>query len=187
MTWLNTVTRSVANGVQGLASGVWAAVATPFVYTPLRPVTKQAIKGSLWVAHGARSVVEVTQQEWHNLVAEAEAEAHAGEASPQSGTRTPVGGDGQAGTPRTEASATDADATTTTEADDLTAVKGIGDDYARLLRAGGVSSIEQLAGQEPESLRPLLLDANEAHEIVGRVPSTDRLRGWIERAGAHTE
>lgn len=183
MSWLNTVGRSVASGVQGLANGVWAAVATPFVHTPLRPVTKQAIKGGLWVAHGARSLVEGTQQEWHTLVAEAEAEAHPDAAPSQ--TETPVGGDGRAEKRRPHAASTQTDAPADTPP--LTAVKGIGDDYAHLLEAAGISTIEELAAQAPEPLRPRLLDANETHAIVGRVPSTDRLRGWIERAGAHTE
>jgi predicted flap endonuclease-1-like 5' DNA nuclease len=175
MSWLNTVGRSVANGVQGLASGVWAAVATPFVHTPLRPVTKQAIKGGLWMAHGARSLVEGTQQEWHTLVAEAEAEAHPDAAS--SARRAVVGDDGQA----------EKQADATAETPSLTAVKGIGDDYARLLEAAGIPTIEELAARPPESLRARLLDVNETHEIVGRVPSTDRIRDWIERAGEHVE
>jgi len=185
MAWINTVTRSVANGVQGLASGVMAAVATPFVHTPLRPVTKQAIKGGLWVAYGARSLVEGTQKEWHELVAEAEAEAHPREASPESDAEAAVGGDGQAG--ELQAPASTKSGGTTTETADLTAVKGIGDDYARLLKAAGIPTIEALAAREPESLRSLLLDANETHEIVGRVPSSDRIRRWIERAGEHAE
>ena len=185
MSWLNTVGRSVSNGVQGLASGVWAAVATPFVHTPLRPVTKQAIKGGLWVAHGARSLVEVTQQEWHNLVAEAEAEAHAGTASLHTDAESRVGGNGKAADMQTSPSPTNAGSTA--ESTDLTAVKGIGNDYARLLRVAGIESIEQLAHHEPEPLRASLLEANEAHEIVGRVPSTGRIRGWIEGAGEHTD
>lgn len=181
MAWFDTVTRSVAGGVQGLASGVWAAVATPFVHTPLRPVTKQAIKGSLWVAHGARSLVEGTQEEWHALMAEAEAEAHAGTATLDADRRKTVGGNGQTGDRQAPAAATSAG--TKVDSGDLTAVKGIGDDYARLLRAAGVLTIAALAARDPEPLRSLLLDANETHEIVGRVPSTNRLQGWIERAG----
>lgn len=185
MAWFHTITQSVAVGVQGLASGVWAAVATPFVHTPLRPVTKQAIKGGLWVAHGARSLVEGTQAEWHALVAEAVAEAHAGTAALDADSEAPVGGIGQTGNQQASAAATSARAST--DLGDLTAVKGIGDDYERLLRAVGISTINALAAQDPEPLRSLLLEVNETHEIVGRVPSTNRLRRWIDRAGEHPD
>jgi predicted flap endonuclease-1-like 5' DNA nuclease len=173
MSWLNTVGRSVASGVQGLASGVWAAVATPFVHTPLRPVTKQAIKGGLWVAHGARSLVEGTQKEWRDIVAEAEREAHTGTTPRASDAEPNVSGNGHA-------------ASTAPKATDLTAVKGIGDDYARLLQAVGVASIEQLAAHTPDALRAALVEANDDGDVVARVPSVDRIQGWIERAGTLT-
>ena len=184
MSWLNTVGRSVSNGVQGLASGVWAAVATPFVHTPLRPVTKQAIKGGLWVAHGARSLVEGTQKEWHDIVAEAEREAHDGGASVSSGEASRGSGDGQAGT--MQAPTPTKRTKTKAQTADLTAVKGIGSDYARLLRAAGIASIEQLAAHTPDALRTALVEANEDGDVVARVPSPDRIRDWIERAGTLT-
>jgi predicted flap endonuclease-1-like 5' DNA nuclease len=188
MAWMNTVTRSVANGVQGLASGVWAAVATPFVYTPLRPVAKQAIKGGLWIAHGAQSLVEMTQAEWDDIVSEAQREAHAEEGALRLEAQSSAVTDAKHtnGEPST-ASSTPAspDAAETAAAPDLTEVKGIGDDYARLLRAAGVTTVDRLATRAPEALRSDLVEANEIHDVVGRVPSVDRLRGWIERAGEH--
>jgi len=184
MSWLTTVGRTVASGMKGLASGVWAAVATPFVQTPLRPVTKQAIKGGLWVAHGARSLVEGTQKEWHDIVAEAEREAHAGGASVSSGAALRGSGDGQAGT--MQAPSPTKRTKTKAQTADLTAVKGIGDDYARLLRAAGIASIEQLAAHTPDALRSALVAANEDRDIVARVPSSDHIRDWIERAGTLT-
>ncbi|MFB6279954.1 MAG: DUF4332 domain-containing protein [Salinibacter sp.] len=185
MAWIKAVTQSVASGVRGLANGVWATVATPLVYSPLRPVTKQAIKGGFWIARGAQSLVELTQERWNDIVAEAEAETHS--ASP----------------PRLETPSTAADSTRTngapagpssspeageeTSSDNLTDVKGIGDRYARLLRAADINSVEQLAACEPEPLRTRLQAANDADEIVRRVPSADRIRGWIEEAAGQRE
>jgi predicted flap endonuclease-1-like 5' DNA nuclease len=189
MAWFNSVTRSVADSVQGLATGVWAVVATPFVYTPLRPVTKQAIKGGLWIARGAQSIVEMTQEEWRDIVAEAQQEAHEEQEPLQLEADASAVSDAQhtngepAGATTERASAPDA--ADAFPASDLTEVKGIGEDYARLLGAAGITSVAQLAAREPEALRTRLRDANDTHEIVGRVPSTGRLRNWIERAGEH--
>ena len=178
MAWMMTVTRSFATGVQGLVSGVWATVATPLVYRPLRPVTKQAIKGSFWLAHGAQSLVELTQEEWNDIVAEARAEAD-GESPPRlEATSTAV----TDGTP-----ANGAPAEAASSPADLTDVKGVGESYARLLRAADVATIEQLAAREPEPLRTRLLDANKTHEVVRRVPSVGHIRGWIEDAAGRPE
>lgn len=190
MGWMNRVTRSVTNGVQGVATGVWAVVATPLVYRPLRPVTKQAIKGGLWVARGAQSLIEMTQEEWRTIVHEAQAEADVVEGPLQLETTSSAVSDAKHtnGEPAgaIPERAADQAAVEATTSPDFTEVKGIGDDYARLLRAAGITSVGELAAREPEALRALLLDTNDTHEVVGRVPATSRLREWIERAGEHT-
>ena len=183
MSWMNTITRSVSSGVRGLASGVWATVATPFVYTPLRPVTKQAIKGGLWVAHGAHSLVARTREELSDIVAEAEAEAHP-ESQPQLKVKS---GTVAEDTPTNGESAETAVEAGPREAADLTVVKGVGDDYARLLKGADVTSVEALAAQEAESLHGRLVEVNEAHQIVRRVPAEGRIRNWIENAKEHIE
>jgi predicted flap endonuclease-1-like 5' DNA nuclease len=188
MAWITDVTRSVAHGVQGLATGVMAAVATPFVYRPLRPLTKQALKGGLWVARGAQSLVELTQSEWNDMVTEARAEV---QSAPPPLTLDNAPSDGTESTLSTKTSSS-APATSESEQeepkpsdDDPTAVKGIGDDYAELLQAAGVTSIAQLAAHDPDVLRSALSDANETSDIVGRVPSADRIKDWIEQAHRH--
>jgi predicted flap endonuclease-1-like 5' DNA nuclease len=180
MAWISSVTRSVTHGVQGLAAGVWAAVATPLVYTPLRPLTKQALKGGFWLARGAQSLLETTQDEWDDIVTEARAEVRSGEEPPRlEADASAVDPDGEpvaaepASRPADEARA------------DLTDVKGIGEDYARLLRAAGISSVQQLATSDAGTLRETLRDTNQRENLVGRVPSTDRIRDWVEQAAEH--
>ncbi|MFB6248227.1 MAG: DUF4332 domain-containing protein [Salinibacter sp.] len=186
MAWIRNATRSVVHSVQGLAAGVWAAVATPLVHRPLRPLTKQALKGGLWLAHGAQSLLETTREEWDDLITEARTEIQSGDAPLRLGTETSTAGDAQHtnGKPTVEdaASRTDDEAAGTPARPALTAVKGIGEDYAHLLRAAGVSSVEQLADHDAGALREALREANDREALVGRVPSTDRVQGWIERA-----
>jgi predicted flap endonuclease-1-like 5' DNA nuclease len=188
MALIDDVSRSVAHGVRGLAAGVWAAVATPLVYTPLRPLAKQAVKGGLWIAHGARSLVEVTREEWADLATEARAEIEAGEPVPmlESGTSAASDAPASDGAPAENGEQLALDNPEEPAGTDLTAVKGIGDDYAALLRAAGITSIPELAGYDPEALRTVLHEANEQGGIVGRVPSTGRIRGWIEWAAEHS-
>jgi len=177
MTWMSNVTHSVTQGVQGVACGVWAAVATPFVYRPLRPLTKQAVKGSLWMARGAQSLFETTQSEWSAVVEEARLEARSGTSARAlvAGSRTQTEAERANGSPGAD------------DASDLTIVKGIGDDYARLLHEAGIGAIPALADADPEALRRRLHEANDEHGIVSRVPSTDRIQDWIDRAGARGE
>jgi predicted flap endonuclease-1-like 5' DNA nuclease len=190
MPWIRSVTRSVTHGVRGLASGVFAAVATPLVYTPLRPLAKRALKGGFWLAHGARSLLEVTQEEWGDLVTEARAEVRSGDVPPRLEAGSPTGSDARSTswtTAADEAASPPGGATEAPPGPGLTAVKGIGDDYARLLRAAGVSSVEQLATRDADALRGTLHEANDREGLVGRVPSADRIRSWIERAAQHAD
>jgi len=191
MAWISDVSRSVAHGVQGLAAGVWAAVATPLVYTPLRPLTKQALKGGFWLAHGAQSLLETTQEEWGDIVSEAQAEIQSGNRPLRLEAETSAVNDakhtnGESAVQEGKATRPDDEAETSPRPD-LTDVKGIGEDYARLLRAAGVASVEQLASSDAEPLREALHDANDREDLVGRVPSTDRIRGWMDRAAEHAD
>lgn len=136
MAWIKTVTQSVASGVRGLASGVWATVATPLVYRPLRPVTKQAIKGGFWIAHGAQSLVELTQEQWNDIVAEAEAEAHSGESPQLESPSAAADATRTNGAPAKRASSSEPAKRAATA--NLTDVKGVGDSYARLLRVADI-------------------------------------------------
>lgn len=165
-------------GVRRVAAGVGAAVATPVVYTPLRTVAKQLLKGGLWTVHGAQVVVKTTADGWGALVAEARSELR----SETGGPSVQLSGDGQQRFRRRRPSRTTALSTPTAEAPPLTSVKGIGGDYAQLLRAAGVRTVDALSTWNPGRLHAALVEANEQHDFVARVPSADRIRTWIDRA-----
>jgi len=66
--------------------------------------------------------------------------------------------------------------------DDLESLTGVGEKYRALLRAAGVRSIAMLAGEEPAPLLDRLTEANEAEEIVKRLPRPEDVEGWVQKA-----
>ncbi len=65
---------------------------------------------------------------------------------------------------------------------DLARVKGIGEEYADLLEAGGVDTVPELAQRNPENLYQKLLDVNEEKQLVRKPPTQEQVRGWVEQA-----
>ncbi|MFH1104549.1 MAG: DUF4332 domain-containing protein [Actinomycetota bacterium] len=65
---------------------------------------------------------------------------------------------------------------------DLMRVKGIDDDYARLLARAGVHSIVDLSTRNPIELDGEIEIAAAVERLVKRVPSRKVLGGWIEQA-----
>jgi predicted flap endonuclease-1-like 5' DNA nuclease len=65
---------------------------------------------------------------------------------------------------------------------DLARVKGIGEEYADLLEAGGVDSVPELAQRNPAHLHDHLVEVNEAKKLVRQVPSQTMVEGWITAA-----
>lgn len=67
---------------------------------------------------------------------------------------------------------------------DLFRVKGVGEEYADLLEAGGVDTVPELAQRNAENLHAKLLEVNEERKLVRRPPSVAEVAGWVTQAKA---
>ena len=65
---------------------------------------------------------------------------------------------------------------------DLMRIKGVGSEYADLLEAAGVDTVAELAQRNPASLAEKLEAANEAKNLVRRVPTEAVVTTWIAEA-----
>src|ERR1700733_196444 len=61
-------------------------------------------------------------------------------------------------------------------------VKGIGWEYAELLRAVGVKTVNELKYRNPEKLAGEMKDANARRELVRLRPSATMVKRWVESA-----
>ncbi len=67
---------------------------------------------------------------------------------------------------------------------DLFRIKGIGEEFADLLEAGGVDTVPELGQRNAENLHKKLEEVNEAKNLVRRVPTSSEVGGWIDQAKA---
>ncbi len=65
---------------------------------------------------------------------------------------------------------------------DLSRVKGIGEEYADLLEVAGVDTVPELAQRNPDNLYQLLVEINEARNLVRRSPTQAQVETWVEQA-----
>jgi predicted flap endonuclease-1-like 5' DNA nuclease len=63
-------------------------------------------------------------------------------------------------------------------------IKGVGWDYAELLRVAGVRTVNELRFRNPEKLAKAMSDANAKRKLVRVLPSVKILMRWIEEAKA---
>jgi predicted flap endonuclease-1-like 5' DNA nuclease len=63
-------------------------------------------------------------------------------------------------------------------------IKGVGWDYAELLRVAGVRTVNELRFRNPEKLAKAMEDANNKRKLVRVLPSVKILTRWIEEAKA---
>jgi predicted flap endonuclease-1-like 5' DNA nuclease len=61
-------------------------------------------------------------------------------------------------------------------------IKGIGNDYAELLRAAGVDTVRELKRRNAERLLQAMRSANEKRKLVQLLPSPRAVQRWIEAA-----
>ena len=61
-------------------------------------------------------------------------------------------------------------------------VKGVGWEYAQLLRAAGVKTVNELRFRNPERLAHRMAEANAKRKIVRVLPSVGTVSRWIENA-----
>ena len=65
---------------------------------------------------------------------------------------------------------------------DLFRVRGVGGQYAELLVAAGVGTVEALCGCEAEQLAAAMSAVNSKRQRVRTLPNIRRISGWIEHA-----
>lgn len=61
-------------------------------------------------------------------------------------------------------------------------VKGLGADYAELLRVAGVDTVRELKYRNPSNLAQAMRKANDKRKLVQLVPTEKAVRRWIEHA-----
>jgi predicted flap endonuclease-1-like 5' DNA nuclease len=63
-------------------------------------------------------------------------------------------------------------------------IKGVGWDYAELLRFAGVRTVNELRFRNPQKLAKAMEDANAKRKLVRVLPSVKIVTRWIEEAKA---
>ena len=61
-------------------------------------------------------------------------------------------------------------------------IKGVGEDYAKLLQVVGVDTVKELKYRTPGRLAEAMSAANSKHKRVRLLPSQKRVAAWIEAA-----
>jgi predicted RecB family nuclease len=61
-------------------------------------------------------------------------------------------------------------------------IKGVGADYAELLRLAGVDTVKELAHRNPQKLAERMAALNAKRKLVQLLPSENTVRRWIETA-----
>src|SRR5262245_5298065 len=61
-------------------------------------------------------------------------------------------------------------------------IKGVGDDYAELIRAAGVDTVRELKYRNAKRLAEAMAKANEKRKLVQFLPSEKAVQRWIEHA-----
>lgn len=65
---------------------------------------------------------------------------------------------------------------------DLFRISGVAGQYAELLNAADVDTVNELAHRNPENLRENLVRANAQRRLVRQTPSLRLVTGWVEQA-----
>lgn len=61
-------------------------------------------------------------------------------------------------------------------------IKGIGEDYAKLLQAAGVDTVKELKYRNPAKLARAIAEANAKRKLVRVLPSDGAIERWIDQA-----
>ena len=61
-------------------------------------------------------------------------------------------------------------------------IKGVGEDYAKLLQAVGVDTVKELKYRNVAKLASAMREANQRTKLVRLLPSERRVRRWIDHA-----
>ena len=66
--------------------------------------------------------------------------------------------------------------------DDLMRIRGIGEEYSELLEKAGVDTVKELRNRTPEHLHQAMIEANQVHKIVRRLPHLSEVEKWVNEA-----
>lgn len=66
--------------------------------------------------------------------------------------------------------------------EELSEIKGIGQEYSDLLAAAGINSVEQLRHQVPVDLYAKIVEINSRTEMVKQIPGLNQVRNWVDQA-----
>ena len=61
-------------------------------------------------------------------------------------------------------------------------IKGVGEDYAKLLQAAGVDTVKELKYRNPAKLARAMAETNAKRKLVRLLPSDNAIQRWIEHA-----
>ena len=61
-------------------------------------------------------------------------------------------------------------------------IKGVGPEYAELLKAAGVNTVRELRYRNPARLADAMAKANEERKLVRVLPSQQTVERWIDQA-----
>jgi predicted flap endonuclease-1-like 5' DNA nuclease len=61
-------------------------------------------------------------------------------------------------------------------------IKGVGQEYAELLHAAGVDTVNELRYRNPANLAKKMAEANAERKLVRVLPSELMIQRWIEHA-----
>jgi predicted flap endonuclease-1-like 5' DNA nuclease len=61
-------------------------------------------------------------------------------------------------------------------------IKGVGEDYAKLLEAVGVETVKELKHRNVAKLASAMREANKKNELVRLLPSERRVKRWVDQA-----
>ena len=61
-------------------------------------------------------------------------------------------------------------------------IKGIGEDYARLLQEVGVDTVKELKYRNVSKLASAMREANKKNKLVRLLPSERRVQRWVDQA-----
>jgi predicted RecB family nuclease len=65
---------------------------------------------------------------------------------------------------------------------DLMRIKGVGAEYADLLKTVGVDTVKALRRRNPRSLLGAMIEVNEEKRLVRRLPTESMVASWVETA-----
>lgn len=65
---------------------------------------------------------------------------------------------------------------------DLMRIHGIGEEYSELLERAGVDTVKELRNRIPKHLHDAMVQANETHKMVRRLPNLSEVESWVKEA-----